>query len=248
MNKKFLYPVIITILYIIFVVDGDRVFFISPEEEIPQATEKKEIFISPYIKISAFDNYFREAADSIGWDWKLLAAIGYTESKFDSMARSDMGASGVMQVMPRTFERFGIPDSLHFEPRHNIMTATKLLKNLNYIFRKIDNIEERCNFVLASYNAGIGHISDAMRLAEKHGRNRYKWNNNVDTFLILKKEPEYYTDSLCKNGQFKDWKQTMQFIRKVNRTWLEYRRRQKEYDDSIRHIMMNDSTIKLKTN
>lgn len=246
MYKKYIYSVALVALFFVFVVEGDRIF-VAPK--LPQAsksmvTEKK--YVSPYVTISAFDDHFREAADSIGWDWKLLAAIGFTESRFDSTALSQVGASGVMQVMPRTLQQFGVPDSLRFEPRRNIMAATGLLKSLDHIFRRIDNVDERSNFVLASYNAGIGHISDAMRLADKYGRNRYKWENSVDTFLILKKEPQYYTDSLCKNGQFNDWKQTIQFIKKVKRRWHKYKKLQEAYDDSIRNIMQNDSTVKFR--
>lgn len=246
MYKKILYSTSLICIFIIVVTGGDRLFLVP---SLPTPTTNIEIetrYISPYVTISDFDHHFREAADSLGWDWKLLAAIGFTESRFDSTARSEVGASGVMQVMPKTLRQFGVPDSLQLEPRNNIMTATKLLKSLNHIFRRIDNIDERCNFVLASYNAGVGHINDAMRLANKYGKNRYKWNNNVDTFLILKGEPEYYNDSLCKNGKFKDWKQTLSFVEKVKRTWRKYEKMQEEYSDSIYNIILNDSTVKVK--
>lgn len=230
----------------IVVTGGDK-FFLVPSPPTPTTDIEIETrYISPYIRISDFDLHFREAADSLGWDWKLLAAIGFTESRFDSMARSEVGASGVMQVMPNTLRKLGIPDSLQLEPRCNIMAATKLLKNLNHIFRRVDNIEERYNLILASYNAGIGHISDAMRLANKHGKDRYKWKNSVDTFLILKSKPEYYNDPLCKNGKFNDWKQTLSFVEKVKRTWKKYERMQEEYNDSIYDIILNDSTVKVK--
>lgn len=245
MLKRLCYSVSLFIVFIIVITGGDRLFIVPepPTETISENITKRTV--SPYINISPFDIHFREAADSLGWDWKFLAAIGFIESRFDSTARSDAGASGVMQVMPRTLQQFGVPDSLHLEPRSNIIAATELLKNLNYIFRRIDNFEERSNFILASYNAGIGHVSDAMRLADKHGHNRYKWKNSVDTFLKLKCQPEYYTDSLCKNGQFSDWKQTLQFVEKVKRTWKRYEDLQEAYNDSIYDILLNDSTIEV---
>ena len=205
------YSISILLLFIIVALSGDKVF-LAPTPPAPKIKRQ----ISPYVELSHYDEYFREASDSLfSWDWKLLAAIAFTESRFDSTAQSEVGACGVMQVMPRTLRGVGVPDSLFMNPRRNILAASTLLKELNHIFRRIKAPEERLSFILASYNAGIGHINDAMRLANKYGRNRYKWENSVDTFLILKGEPTYYTDSLCRNGEFKDWKQTIQFVKKV---------------------------------
>ncbi|MBO5865737.1 MAG: lytic transglycosylase domain-containing protein, partial [Bacteroidaceae bacterium] len=64
-------------------------------KEVPLYT-----YVSPYTLLSPYDDHFREAADSVGYDWTLIAAIAYTESRFDSTAVSDAGAQGVMQVMP----------------------------------------------------------------------------------------------------------------------------------------------------
>lgn len=236
------YSISILLLFIIVALSGDKVF-LAPEP--PPAPEIKRQ-ISPYVELSHYDHYFREASDSLfNWDWKLLAAIAFTESRFDSTAQSEAGACGVMQVMPRTLRGIGVPDSLFMNPRRNILAATTLLKELNHIFRRIKTPDERLSFILASYNAGVGHINDAMRLANKYGRNRYKWENSVDTFLILKGEPEYYNDSLCRNGEFKDWKQTLQFVKKVKRTWNRYRKMQEIYSDSIYRVVKSDSTAEI---
>lgn len=243
-HRKYIYPLALIALFAITVIKGDIIFLAPAPPACPDEGNTEEI--SPYVKISPFDHLFREAADSLGWDWKLIAAIGHTESRFDSMARSEAGACGVMQVMPRTLRRFGVPDSLHMHPRSNIMAATGLLMRLNHTFRRIDDFEERSNFILASYNAGIAHVNDAMRLADKHGRNRHRWHNSVDTFLILKGLPEYYNDSLCTAGQFNDWQQTLQFVKKVKRTWRRYESMQDAYNDSIYALIPGDSIATLK--
>lgn len=236
------YSISILLLFIIVALSGDKVF-LAPTPPAPKIKRQ----ISPYVELSHYDKYFREASDSLfSWDWKLLAAIAFTESRFDSTAQSEVGACGVMQVMPRTLRGVGVPDSLFMNPRRNILAASTLLKELNHIFRRIKAPEERLSFILASYNAGIGHINDAMRLANKYGRNRYKWENSVDTFLILKGEPTYYTDTLCRNGEFKDWKQTIQFVKKVKRTWNRYRKMQELYTDSIYQVVKSDSTAEIK--
>ena len=244
MTKRLAYPLLLIAIFTIVVSTGDIIFH-KPTQPIKEEVIVKKRYVSPYIEISPFDKHFRKAADSLKIDWKFIAAIAFTESRFDSMARSGVGACGVMQVMPRTLRQQGVPDSLHMEPESNIMAASGLIKDLNHIFRRIKDFDERSNFILASYNAGIGEVSDAMRLAEKYGRNRYVWENSVDTFLILKSEPEYYNDSVCKNGSFKDWKQTLQFIKKVKRTWKKYQRLQEIYNDSIFEILQNDSTVEV---
>lgn len=212
----------------------------------PPPTEpsvQEYVYLSPYTKLSDYDHHFREAADTLDYDWTLIAAIAFTESRFDSTAVSNAGACGVMQMMPKTMRGLDIPDSLHMDTRTNIMAATELLESLDRHYRYISNPDERLNFVLAAYNAGFGHINDAMRLAHKHGKNKYRWNENVDTFLIYKSLPEYYTDTLCRNGEFKDWKQTLSFVKKVRRHWARFSKRQEAYSDSINTIAANDSTV-----
>ena len=202
-------------------------------------------YISPYATLSPYDRHFREAADSTGYDWTLIAAIAFTESRFDSTAVSDAGAQGVMQVMPETLRGFGIPDSLHTDNRTNIMTAARLLQSLEKQFRPIKSPEERIKFQLASYNAGFGYIHDAMRLAKKYGYDRYKWEANVDSFLIHLSHPQFYTDTLCRNGQFGGWKETLSFVNKVQRNWRRFSDIQKSYSDSIKEVILTDNTIRI---
>lgn len=210
------------------------------------AREPEYEYLSPHVTLSHYDDFFREAADSIELDWLLIAAIAYTESRFDSTAVSTVGARGVMQMMPRTLQGLEVPDSLHADNRHNIMASARYLKSLFYMFRRVKNYDERINFVLASYNAGYGHIMDAMRLARKHGHDRHKWNASVDSFLIKKSIPEYYNDSICRNGEFKDWKQTLSFVSKVKRHWKRFYNMQQEYSDSINAVMAADTLKRIR--
>lgn len=202
-------------------------------------------YISPYATLSPYDHHFREAADSIGYDWTLIAAIAFTESRFDSAAVSDAGAQGVMQMMPETLRGFDIPDSLHTDNHTNIMTAAKLLHSLEKQFRQITDPDERIKFILASYNAGFGYVHDAMRLARKYGYDRYSWEENVDSFLIHLSKPEFYTDTLCRNGQFNGWQETLSFVRKVHRHWHRFQDIQKNYCDSIRAVITTDNTKRI---
>ena len=246
MRAKHLFSLTLAIAFFAVATLGGAYFYGYLREKPAPPPPPKITYISPYVKLSPYDHHFRDAADSIGWDWKLIAAIAFTESRFDSTATSGVGACGVMQVMPGTLRGMDIPDSLHMDTRTNIMAATNLLAYLDNLYGRITDFNERVNFILASYNAGAGHIGDAMNLAQKHGRPRYVWENNVDTFLILKKLPEYYTDSVCKNGSFNDWQQTLSFVKKVKRHWNRFNRKQLQYNDSITLLLASDTTIRIK--
>jgi membrane-bound lytic murein transglycosylase F len=150
-------------------------------------------------KISAFDDILKEYASKADMDWRLLAALVYQESRFDPNAQSWMGAQGLMQVLPSTAQRFGIRNLRH--PESNVKAGTAYLQFLNRFWAKeIPDSAQRIRFVLASYNAGLGHVADARRLADKYGRNPDRWKNNVDTFLLLKSDRQYYLDPVVRYG------------------------------------------------
>ena len=236
--KRILYPLLLVIAFFV----GEMIFVVEDNNIIENLSEKIETPPSPYVKISGLDHHFREAADSIDWDWKLIAAICYTESKFDSTAVSHVGAYGVMQMLPKTLRSLGVPDSLHTDTRTNINAGARYLKKLERIFRRIKDFDERLNFVLASYNAGIGQVNDAMALAQKYGKSRYVWHG-VDTFLILKQYPEYYNDSVCKTGSFNSSDETLQFVEKVTNRWKRYQRLQAAYEDSLKAALKSNDSI-----
>lgn len=244
MIRRVLYPTVLSAIFILFVFCGNTLF-LSPLAKRPEKKGPEYTYLSPYVGISHYDNQFREAADSTGYEWTLIAAIAFTESRFDSTAISGAGACGVMQMMPRTLRGLGIADSLHMDNRTNIMAAAKLLKSLDMRYSYIGSKDERISFVLASYNAGYGHIQDAMRLARKYGKDRHVWEASVDSFLVFKSMPEYYTDTLCRNGIFKDWKQTLSFVKKVRKHWTRFSRAQEEYKDSIENVVANDTLKKI---
>lgn len=247
MKHTYVYPISLLALFIIFIMYGDTIFGYRQERQC-KAVCYNDVYtyIPRYVHLSEFDDYFRNAGEIVGYDWTLIAAIAFTESRFDSTAVSEAGALGVMQVMPGTLRGFDIPDSMHLDAKTNIMAATELLRGLDKRFRYIHDKNERINFVLASYNAGYGHIQDAMQLAKKHGKNRFVWNNSVDSFLIYKSRPEFYTDSVCRNGVFNGWRETLSFVRKVQRNWQKFSRLQQEYTDSINIVTANDKTKKIK--
>jgi len=152
-------------------------------------------------KISKWDDLLKEKSSDTDWDWRLLASMVYQESRFQSDATSWMGAFGLMQLMPRTAEIYGIDSLAMATPGENVEAGILHLKALDARFVDlINDPEERMKFVLAAYNAGIAHVFDARRLAAKYSRNPDVWNNNVDYFLLNKSDPKYYNDSVVFYG------------------------------------------------
>ncbi len=165
-------------------------------------------------QISHYDELFKTYAGTIGWDWKLLAALAYAESNFDPKVTSGTGARGLMQLMPRTARNLGVPEGKEDDPEESIKAACRLISQLDRSFSAIKDKDERINFILASYNAGEGHIRDAMALAEKYGSTPLEWENSVEKYLKLKSNGHYFNDPVCKNGYFRG-DETCGFVRDI---------------------------------
>lgn len=165
-------------------------------------------------KISHFDHLFKKYAPEVGWDWRVIASLAYNESNFDTTAVSWVGAKGLMQLMPRTARAMGIPEGKEQNAEESVKAATKYLAQISRSFSKVTDPEEKMKFVLGAYNAGLGHIFDAMALAEKYGKNKYLWDDNVATYILLKSNEEYFNDPVCKNGYFRG-RETYNFVKDI---------------------------------
>ena len=172
-------------------------------------------------QISIYDALFKKYAKLIDWDWRILAAQAYNESHFDTLAVSWAGARGLMQLMPRTAQAFGLSLDEITNPEKNIEAAVKSIQSLNKSLSVIEDKNERLKFILAAYNGGLGHILDAMALAEKYGKDPHIWENNVSAFILLKSNPEYFNDEVCKFGYFKG-RQTTAYVHEVLRYYKMY--------------------------
>jgi membrane-bound lytic murein transglycosylase F len=171
-------------------------------------------------KLSKYDDEIKAAADEFGWDWRFLAAIIYQESKFVDGKESWAGAYGLIQFMPGIGADYGVDrDS---SPKDQIRGGMKkVVKNFND-WQEIPDSIQRVKFMLATFNAGMGHVQDAQRLAEKHGLDHLVWDNNVENIILKMSKPEYYRDPLCRNGYFRGV-ETYQYVRKVMNRYEEYK-------------------------
>lgn len=172
-------------------------------------------------KVSQWDNLIKTYSEEIGWDWRLLASLIYQESRFIPDVVSRVGAYGLMQVMPETGKHFGI--DVTASPELNIKAGVKFIDWLHNIFdSKIADKNERTKFILAAYNAGPGHILDAMKLAEKNGMDPQVWDGSVAEWVLKKAEPKYYNDSVVKYGYFTG-KESVAFVSQILERYEHYR-------------------------
>ncbi|NRF72432.1 lytic transglycosylase domain-containing protein [Aquincola sp. S2] len=96
----------------------------------------------------------REASHRQQLDPDVVTALMYTESRFQSHARSPKGALGLMQIMPATGARYGVTtESRLMEPAINIEVGTRYLRDLSDMF------DGRLDLVLAAYNAGENAVT-----------------------------------------------------------------------------------------
>jgi len=98
----------------------------------------------------AYDALIREAAARYRLDPAMIRAVMQTESAFNAMAVSPVGAMGLMQLMPEVAAEQGANDPM--DPRQNIMAGSRYLRQLLNAHR--GNVK----LALASYNAGPGAV------------------------------------------------------------------------------------------
>ncbi|HOC48562.1 MAG: transporter substrate-binding domain-containing protein [Bacteroidales bacterium] len=173
-------------------------------------------------KVSPFDDIIKNYADTIGWDWRLVAALIYQESRFNPSVTSPRGAYGLMQVMPSTGLHFGYDVTRSVE--NNIRAGISYIRMLDRLFSQwVTDPDERVKFILASYNAGHGHVIDAIRLAEKNGLDPGRWDDNVSLFLERKADPAFYDDPVVRNGRLRQGVQVNAYVADILKRYEHYR-------------------------
>lgn len=165
-------------------------------------------------QISEYDEIFKQEADRVGWDWRLLAAIAYHESRFDNTVVSWAGARGIMQLMPATAAAFGLHIDSIAVPELNIRAAVQSLLSVEKSLQSVNDSNEKLKFIIAAYNSGIGHVFDAIAIARKYGKDPQTWYGEVEEAMLMKSNPEYYNDEVCRFGYFRG-RQTTAYVRDV---------------------------------
>ena len=183
--------------------------------------------LSPYIKngtktdrISPYDEIIRRQSRLLGWDWRLLSAVIFKESRFSMGARSRRGAVGLMQVKPSTAAVYGISDL--FSPEENIKAGTMFLQQIQkrYIAMGFDSVNV-VKFTLAAYNAGESRIEDCINFTLDQGGNFTDWEAVARTIPQMA-DPEYYKDAeYLRHGKF-NGSETISYVKDVLSKYEEY--------------------------
>ena len=131
-------------------------------------------------KFLAMAELFRKYGDQYKFDYLMMAAQGYQESRLDQGAKSQVGAVGVMQLMPATGQEQKVGDITQLEPNiHAGVKYMRFVRNEFFEDQPMDDLNKGL-FTFASYNAGPGRIRQLRREAEKRGLDPNVWFGNVE--------------------------------------------------------------------
>ncbi|HQN64556.1 MAG TPA: membrane-bound lytic murein transglycosylase MltF [Methylophilus sp.] len=148
-----------------------------------------------------YKRLFKQAQEITNLDWRLIAAISYQESHWDTFNTSPTNVRGLMMLTEDTADRMGVTDRL--DPAQSIPAGAKYIKQL--IDTVPDRVPEpdRIYMALASYNIGYAHLEDARVLAQRLGLNPDSWAD-VKKTLVMLNDPNYYINAkygYCSCGQ-----------------------------------------------
>ena len=167
--------------------------------------------------LSPYDSFVRQTSKEYQFDWRLITAQMFQESRFNPKAKSHAGALGLMQVLPRTAKEFGYEDLAN--ANISISAGVTYLDWTRKRFLQRVPVSERNYFALAAYNAGFGHVRDAQRLAKERGLNPNKWFNNVEKTMLLLQQPKYYKKArygYCRGSE------PVNYVRNIQQRYLTY--------------------------
>ena len=144
--------------------------------------------------------WFQLAQENSGIEWRLLAALSYQESHWETDATSETGVRGIMQFTEDTARRYKVD---RLDPRSSILGAGRYLNEL-----KRDGLSARIQepdktwLALAAYNIGLGHVENARVLTQRAKKNPDMWPD-VRRHLPLLAKPEIaaqFKQGLCRCG------------------------------------------------
>jgi len=123
---------------------------------------------------------FRRYGEQYQFDYLMMAAQGYQESRLNQKAKSAVGAIGIMQVMPDTGKEQKVGDIKKVEP--NIHAGVKYMRFLRNSFFENEPMDElnKGLFTFAAYNAGPGRMRQLRQEAASRGLNPNVWFGNVE--------------------------------------------------------------------
>lgn len=150
-------------------------------EEKKRLNQFKEDFVNSryMMALSKYKPIIKKYSKRYGFDWRLIVAQIMQESKFKERAKSHVGATGLMQIMPKTAKELTKELDIQYilkNPRENIAAGIYHMKKQYNYFPNADHAN-RTKLSLAAYNCGIGRVFDAQSIAKHFRLSPNKWNN-----------------------------------------------------------------------
>lgn len=132
---------------------------------------------------------FEKAGREYGMDWRLLAAIGYQESHWDSTAVSPTGVRGIMQLTLQTAKFLNVAN--REDPAQSIMGGARYIRRLIDLVPAEVTEPDRTWMALSAYNMGYGHLIDVRELTRQRGGDPTRWVD-IRANLPLLTQPRWY--------------------------------------------------------
>ena len=171
--------------------------YLGSDSFVKRSTSTEEIE-----KFQAIAELFRKYGQQYDFDWLMIAAQGYQESKLDQSARSPRGAVGVMQLMPKTAADPTVGISNIESVDNNIHAGVKYLRTLvdKYLDDPALDRKNRTLMAFAAYNAGPGNLRKFRKLAAESGLDPNAWFHNVEHAAaeIVGRETVQYVSNIYK--------------------------------------------------
>ncbi len=162
-------------------------------------------------RLPRYRGWFEEVAAEHGFDWRLLAALGYQESHWNPQAVSPTGVRGIMMLTVRTAEAMGVID--REDPEQSIRGGARYLTEVMQRVPARIPEPDRTWMMLAAYNVGWGHLEDARRVTQARGFDPDRWVHVRESLPLLTQERWYKTTRF---GYARGW-EPVRFVDNIRR-------------------------------
>ncbi len=190
-------------------------------------------------RLPRYQQMFVRAAEENGFDWRLLAAIGYQESHWRPSAVSPTGVRGIMMLTEATADYLGIEDRV--DPQSSISGGARFLRRLKERLPETIRDPDRTWLALAAYNVGYGHLMDARRIVELQGGNPNAWIDVAEALPLLAQRKWY---SRLMYGYARGWEPVL-YVENV-RTYLDIMRwlaEREEQEETLPGTQLAEASI-----
>ena len=169
-----------------------------------------KIFLNDLLNVfPKYEFFFKEASKEYSFDWRLIASVGYQESRWKQDAVSYTGVKGIMMLTLDTAKDLKIENRV--DPRSSIYGGTKYLRKIyKRIGSKILESEKKW-FAIAAYNIGLGHLNDAIELARQDNIQVRKWID-VEPYILKLSQSRFYKQT--KYGYARGW-ETVKYVQNI---------------------------------